>query len=525
MNAQDKNPEPDWIDTWIASSIGICGLAAYVHTLAPDVLYADTAEFQALAYTLGMTHSTGYPVYLLLARLVGFLPIGTLAWRINLFSAICAAITLSFLYLIIRYLTSNRFAAVLAVSAFGISYTFWSQAIIAEVYTPGTAFLAAVIFLLWRWCQAPLERSLSLMTAATLVGLSLGVHAYTALIAPVAVAFVIWNLLAQRIPLKRWIPSMGVGLAGALLGTGLFLLSFYLIDRHNPPSSFIRVMLYPSRSIWGLQPGDFTSPIERLWLTIAGKQWQDAMFPKGVVFPWGEMEAYLSRLIGNEFSIFLLLIAIFGLAAVLRLRPDIGAFILLAYILLAFFILNYYPGDKYIFYLPLNLLVVIAAGAGMGFLLELSRNYRAIQVVLGIILLLVVFQPTLVSRWQALRLGLATFVKEDYAYPVKDLAEPRQVASSWAAAVPDDAVMLLNWRALYTTYYVAAVEQGRANILIYEATPHGGDGTIAPTLITEIKNALLEGRPVYTEDPYAPLEAQFDVEKVPGVNLYQISFY
>jgi len=81
-------PEPDSTDYKFALAIGVCALAMYVRTLAPDVLYSDSAEFQTLAYTLGMTHSTGYPVYLLLGRLLGFLPIGSPAWRINLLSAV-----------------------------------------------------------------------------------------------------------------------------------------------------------------------------------------------------------------------------------------------------------------------------------------------------------------------------------------------------------------------------------------------------------------------------------------------------
>ena len=126
-------------DYLIALALAIVALAAYVRTLAPDILYGDSAEFQCLAYTLGVTHSTGYPTYLFLGRLIGFLPLYSPAWRISLLSAICAAITVGGIYLLARYFTRNRIGAVLGTVALGISYTFWSQAIIAEVYTPGMA--------------------------------------------------------------------------------------------------------------------------------------------------------------------------------------------------------------------------------------------------------------------------------------------------------------------------------------------------------------------------------------------------
>ena len=98
-----------------------------MRTLAPDVLYSDSGEFQTLAYTLGMTHSTGYPVYLPLARLLGFLPLGTLAWRVNLLSALSAAVTLGGAVFLLAYVTRSRVARCWG-RALGLSYTFWSQA-------------------------------------------------------------------------------------------------------------------------------------------------------------------------------------------------------------------------------------------------------------------------------------------------------------------------------------------------------------------------------------------------------------
>lgn len=93
MTSSDKVSYPDGRDYGLAVLIALLVLAIYVRTLAPDVLYSDSAEFQTLAYTLGTSHSTGYSVYLLLARVVGFLPLRSPAWRISLFSALCAAVT------------------------------------------------------------------------------------------------------------------------------------------------------------------------------------------------------------------------------------------------------------------------------------------------------------------------------------------------------------------------------------------------------------------------------------------------
>jgi hypothetical protein len=161
----------------------------YARTLAPDVLYGDSAEFQTLAYTLGTTHSTGYPIYLLLARLLSFVPIASPAWRVSLLSAVSAAGTLGAVFLSARYLTRSRIGA-----ALGLSYTFWAQAVIAEVYTPALAFLSAILLLLWRWHNAPAQRNRALPFSALLGSLGLGVHASVASPAPAAILFVVGTL-------------------------------------------------------------------------------------------------------------------------------------------------------------------------------------------------------------------------------------------------------------------------------------------------------------------------------------------
>src|ERR1043165_4335371 len=64
-----------WPDALLALLVGGLSLALYIRTLVPFVLVGDSAEFQVLAYQVGIAHTPGYPVYLLLAKLSTFLPI------------------------------------------------------------------------------------------------------------------------------------------------------------------------------------------------------------------------------------------------------------------------------------------------------------------------------------------------------------------------------------------------------------------------------------------------------------------
>ena len=78
-------------DVYVGAIVFLLGLTLYIRTLAPGLLSGDSAEFQTLAYTLGMTHPTGYPIYVLLAHVFTLLPFGDMAWRVNLFSAFWGA--------------------------------------------------------------------------------------------------------------------------------------------------------------------------------------------------------------------------------------------------------------------------------------------------------------------------------------------------------------------------------------------------------------------------------------------------
>ena len=525
--------EPDRADFAIALAIGVCALAAYVRTLAPDVLYGDSAEFQTLAYTLGTTHSTGYPIYLLLARLLGFLPIGLPAWRVNLLSAVGAATAVSGVYLASRYLTSSRVGALLGSMALGLSYTFWSQAVIAEVYTPALAFLSAILFLLWHWHNAPDERNAALLWAALLSGLGLGVHAFVVLIAPTAVAFVGAVLWWRRLPWPRCRQALLAGLAGLTLGVSLFLAASLALDLHNPPSSFIRVTLYPSRSLWGLDASALDSPFERLWLTITGRQWQDAMFPADIDVV-EEFVRYGGRLLVYEFSPWMLLCAVLGVTVMLHIRPILGLFWLIAFGTILYFVLHYQPPDKYIFYLPTSLLLAMATGCGAGSVLEWAyrcfvaarkrRYLLPLYLLTAALLVLMVIQPFGTARWQALRAGAATFVQEDYVYPLDNLEEPRLMTTFRLKVLPDNALVIMEWRALYTMYYLAHVERLRPDVMIMEASPHGAPaGMVADTLIQELREAVQEGRPVYADRVYGNLRRHFRVQPALGGQWYRLS--
>ena len=136
----------------------------YAFTAAPTVFTLDSAELTTAAATLGITRSTGYPLYTMLGYLWSHIPVGDVGFRLNLFSAFWGALTLLALELTLYKLGIGFFARTAAITLLGTNVYFWSLATVAEVYTLNTA-LIALVFLVMVY----LNQNISPMTAASLV--------------------------------------------------------------------------------------------------------------------------------------------------------------------------------------------------------------------------------------------------------------------------------------------------------------------------------------------------------------------
>lgn len=126
--------------------------ALYFFTLCPSVWVGDSGELIAAANVLGIPHPTGYPLWLLLNKLFATLvPVGSVAWRMNLCSALCAAAAAQLLFVALRRLGCSRWAAAGGALAFACLGPIWGEATIARTYPLAALFAAA----LW-WCAARL---------------------------------------------------------------------------------------------------------------------------------------------------------------------------------------------------------------------------------------------------------------------------------------------------------------------------------------------------------------------------------
>ncbi len=152
-----------------AAAVFLTSLVVYIMTMAATVSFWDAGEFIAVSHILGIPHSPGTPMYVLVGRVFAMLPLAiSVAQRVNLLSAFTAALGVMMVYLIISEVVRFMFgeaktaAERIAIHTGGLvgalflmfSDTYWTDATEAEVYALSAFVMGLCTYLALRWLRA-----------------------------------------------------------------------------------------------------------------------------------------------------------------------------------------------------------------------------------------------------------------------------------------------------------------------------------------------------------------------------------
>ena len=163
-------------------------LALYLLTLAPSTAMWDTSEYIAAAYTFGLPHPPGNPLFVIVGRAFSLLPIApSVAARINVLAAIASAAAAGCWFLVTEHVLRGwlrsralRIVGATAGAVIGaLAFTVWNQSVVNEkVYTISLAGIAIVSWLAVRWTRDPAGpfADRRLVLAAYLCGLGYANH-------------------------------------------------------------------------------------------------------------------------------------------------------------------------------------------------------------------------------------------------------------------------------------------------------------------------------------------------------------
>jgi tetratricopeptide (TPR) repeat protein len=164
---------------------------AYLNTVCPTVYVGDSGELTAAAFSLGIPHPSGYPLFALIGKLFCLIPFGSIAFRVNLMSVVFSSTTVLIVYSIIYRFTSSNLSSIFGALILAFSQIFWLQTVSAEVYPLHTFFVAVLIKLLIYWNDNKSLSTLSLFSFV--VGLSFLNHLQTVMMAPAVFFFLIYS--------------------------------------------------------------------------------------------------------------------------------------------------------------------------------------------------------------------------------------------------------------------------------------------------------------------------------------------
>ena len=255
----------------------------YLRTLCPSIYFGDSAELITAVSLLGIPHPTGFPLYLLLGKIFSLFPAGSTAFKINIMSAFFGAAipALVFLSLYLYFEKEDGkfirivvpFTASLLLAS---SYTLWSQAVIARIYTLNGVMCASMLlfFLLF---MRPGSHPKTLYLMGLFTGLGAGLH-----LSFVIFAAALW-FFASVYRFERIRNSLPAIIFFFITGLSVY---FYILLRGGP-ETLLKWMEFNSA-------GDF-------WAYITQQQYKGKMFSrdfKGYIYYLGFMKDVLVR----EFS-------------------------------------------------------------------------------------------------------------------------------------------------------------------------------------------------------------------------------
>ncbi|MFQ5342082.1 MAG: DUF2723 domain-containing protein [Anaerolineae bacterium] len=469
----------------------LASLVLYTMTLAPGLLWGggDFARLQTLAYTGDFSSDpTGHPLWIMVVHPFTWLPLGDVAYRANLTSAIFSALALGLVFLIIRDLTESATGAGLGTLALMLSHTFWTYAVMPKVYALNSLLLASCLYLVLRWGRR--GETKALYAFAGLYGLSAMNHLLMLTAAP---GFLVYLILK-----RRHLTSRQMLITAGLYGLGL--------------APYVILTLVQATS--GQVTGTIVAFPQRLILLL--------LSPRGLILGLGVFLACL----GYQFFV-TLGAGLLGLLRLVRLDRPVFWMLALIYVGDVAFVFAWIPStptlsayvQNWHFYLPSYLVFAIWAGVGFADLVRSkvrSRRWRfGLLVAVVIPPLLVYSLLPMIAREPLRRLSLRDLPGRDNAtYLMSPWKQHETGARVYGEQIlselPANSVILADYSIYWILAYLQTVEARRPDVQIVKIPPLGHGRQVSA--ITR----YIQAHPVYIPDTnryyeMADIESRFRV--------------
>lgn len=225
------------INNIVGWAIFLIASFVYLSTIEATASLWDCGEFIATSYKLGVAHSPGAPLFMMMGRVFSLFASGPdkVAMMINAMSGLMSAATILFLFWAVSHLAkklvmrqngvteaelnTSQLLAIMGAAAVGalaytFSDTFWFSAVEAEVYAASSMFTALVFWAIFKWEDNADEPYADrwLIFIFYMMGLSIGIHLLNLLTIPALIMVYYF---------KRYTFTMQGAIIAFLAGTGI----------------------------------------------------------------------------------------------------------------------------------------------------------------------------------------------------------------------------------------------------------------------------------------------------------------
>ncbi len=382
----------------------------YLLTMERKLIGGDTGWYALEIPAMQVFVPTGYPTFSMLGKLITYLPVGDLAYRLNLFSVIFGALTILFLFLSINRLVKNDLVSLLSSFCFAFIFAFWHVANRLEFDTLNSFFIILVIFSAIVYNENKTRKFLYFFFFS--LGLSLTNHPIAFFVVPAIFLYVV-------IVNPRIFKSVK-----AIFGSILFFIL--------PLLSYLYI---PIRSLQGY--GEVTS-LQKFFYYITGRSVTGKLHgghftDRNIIEVLGVFKGYLNILY-RSYGIVLIIIAIIGLVFLIRKNKKFGICSIL------FIIFNLVVPPLYLSHANpnymLDTMLIITIYIAFGFLSILNISIFLFNKALGagkilkIDKFLKIFLIVIISLFFVLQ--PVSFIYANYNEA--DLSEPEDVYKFWIGA-------------------------------------------------------------------------------------------
>ena len=486
MVEADNNLKTGYIAVFLIAAV------LYVATCAPGPLWQDSGMYQYrirhndIQGNLGLALS--HPLYHIIGVGVKHIPLGEFAYRINLISAIAAALTIANLFLLLRLWLKRIFPAVIAAATLALSHTFWRHAVIAETYTLYTALLLAELLMLLQYVKT--KRMLFLYLLGLFNGLAVANHMFAAIAFVCYLVFLIVLLVRRQIRLRHF----GIIVLLWLIGAAPY---GYLILKNI------------------IQTGGFTTTVSS---ALFGKSWQGNVLNVSLSARLIKEDLILMAYNFPTPNVVFFFVGLFILRKISSARSF--ANVLLALLILFFiFAFRYTVPDRYAFFIPFYCLTSVLIG--VGFNLLIAQPNRKILCWIVFIFSLLPIPIYIVAPAMAQKQKFNLFTRADVPYRDDYIwfLQPWKAGYSGAEKFADevfeklgsDAVVYADNTMVYPLLYMQEIKGKRADIKIISEYA-SGEGL--PLLSEKSIEQWLTEADVYAVSPVAGRKRQGIVWKI-----------